>query len=63
MTAEVIRMDDEVDYIIVCPDCGGYAMAIHIDNFDDNFDLEKANIIYVECLNRDCGKRVGLKGE
>lgn len=58
MTAEVIRMHDEIDYIIACPDCGGYSFSIHIDDFD----LKAANIIYVECLNRDCGRRVGIKG-
>ena len=58
MTAEVIKMHDEIDYVIACPDCGGYSFTIHIDNFD----LKVAGIIYVECLNYDCGRRVGIKG-
>ena len=54
MTAKVIRMHDEINYVIACPDCGGYSMSIHIDNFD----LEKANgikggIIYVFILGFD----------
>jgi len=59
MSAKVIRMHDEVDYVIACPDCGGYAMTIHVDNFN----LEDAGILFIECLNRDYGKRVYVKSE
>ena len=56
MTAEVVNLFEDVDYVIACPDCGCMSLEIHVDDFD----LSVACILFVECL--DCGKRVGLKG-
>jgi len=57
VTASVINIREQVEYVVACPVCGSFSMEIHVDSFD----LSLAGIKFVECV--DCGKRVGVRGD
>ena len=58
-TAKIINMYENIAYVLSCPSCGGYAWEIYIDDFD----LSKAGIDHLKCLNEECGRTVGLNGK